>query len=162
MKNQSLKSASIISIDGVDGVGKSTLACKFSKELGFSHIEIDTFVHEEQGGYLDYIDYTQLTVMIGQTLTEKQGIILEEICVQQVLKKFYLKSKVKVYIKMIDKYGFRMDQIRFFPTDKSADEIIAERREKGFQLGHIEDITRYYYTFKPHEGEDYILERRKK
>lgn len=161
LKNQSLKSPSIISIDGVDGVGKSSLACKFLKELGFAHIEIDTFVQEEQGGYLDYIDYTQLAVIIRQTLTEKQGITLEGICVQQVLKQLHQKSNVKVYIKVIDKYGFWMDQIRLFPPDKSADEIIAERRKKGFSLGHVEDIIRYHYTFKPHEDVDYILERQK-
>lgn len=161
IENLSLKSRSIFSIDGVDGVGKSTLAYKIAKELNLLHIEIDTFVQEQQSGYIDFIDYDRLGESIKQAITTNQVIILEGICVQQVLKKLSLNSYAKVYVKVIDNYGFWMDRIRFFPPDKSADEMIAERKSKRFSLGHVEDIIRYHYTFKPHENADYIFERRK-
>jgi len=161
IKNLSLKSPGIISIDGVDGVGKSTIACKIAEELSLPYIEIDTFVQEQQGGYIDHIDYDRLSESIKQAIITKQMIILEGICVQQILKKLGLNSYTKIYVKVIDNYGFWMDQIRFFPPDKSADEMIAERKAKGFSLGHVEDIIRYHYTFKPHENADYIFERRK-
>lgn len=38
IKNLSLKSPDIVSIDGIDGVGKSTLACKISEELSLPWI----------------------------------------------------------------------------------------------------------------------------
>jgi len=161
IENLSLKSKGIVSIDGVDGVGKSRFASKIAKELSFPLIEIDTFVKEQQGGYIDHIDYNRLNESIRENIIEDRLVILEGICVQQVLKQLHQKSNVKVYIRVIDKYGFWMDQIRLFPPDKSADEIIAERRKKGFSLGHVEDIIRYHYTFKPHEDVDYILERQK-
>lgn len=161
IENLSLKSPSIISIDGVDGVGKSTLACKIAEELSFPHLEIDTFVQEQHDGYIDFIDYDRLSERIRQTIIANQVIIVEGICVQQVLKKLSLNSYAKVYVKVIDNYGFWMDQIRFFPLDKTADEMIAERKAKRFSLGHVEDIIRYHYTFKPHENTDYIFERRK-
>ena len=161
IKNLSLISPGIVSIDGVDGVGKSTLACKIAEEMSLPYIEIDTFVQEQQGGYIDHIDYDRLSESIKQAIITNHVIILEGICVQQVLKKLGLNSYAKVYVKVIDNYGFWMDQIRFFPPDKSADEMIAERKAKRFSLGHVEDIIRYHYTFKPHENTDYIFERRK-
>ena len=161
IENLSLKSPSIISIDGVDGVGKSTLACKIAEELSLPHVEIDTFVQDQQGGYIDYIDYDRLSERIGESAIANQVIIVEGICVQEVLNKLSLNVHAKVYVKIIDNYGFWIDQIRFFPPDKSAEEMIAERKAKRFSLGHVEDIIRYHYTFKPHENADYIFERRK-
>lgn len=161
IENLSLKSSGIVSIDGVDGVGKSTLACKIAEELSLPYIEIDTFVQEQQGGYIDHIDYDRLSESIKQAIITNQVIILEGICVQQVLKKLDLNSNAKVYVRVMNNYGFWMDRIRFFPPDKSADEMIAERKAKRFSLGHVEDIIQYHYTFKPHENADYIFERRK-
>lgn len=161
IENLSLKSPGIVSIDGVDGVGKSTLACKVAEEMSLPCIEIDTFVQEQQGGYIDHIDYDRLSESIKQAIITNHVIILEGICVQQVLKKLSLNSYAKVYVKVIDYYGFWMDRIRLFPPDKSADEMIAERKAKRFPLGHVEDIIRYHYTFQPHENADYIFERRK-
>ncbi|MCF8083763.1 MAG: hypothetical protein K9M96_11755 [Deltaproteobacteria bacterium] len=161
IENLSLKFSGIVSIDGADGVGKSTLAGKIAGELNLPHIEIDTFVQEQQGGYIDHIDYDRLSESIKQAIISNQVIILEGICVQQVLKKLGLNSNAKVYVRVINNYGFWMDRIRFFPLDKSADEMIAERKAKRSPLGHVEDIIQYHYAFQPHENTDYIFERRK-
>ena len=161
IENLSLKSRGIVSIDGVDGVGKSRLAYKITKELSLPHIGIDTFVQEQQGGYINHIDYVRLSERIREDLIAYRLVILEGICMEQVLKKICLNSYVRIYVKVIDSYGFWMDKIRFFPPEKSADEVIAERKAKGFSLGHMEEIIRYHYICKPHENADYIFERRK-
>lgn len=161
IKHISLNFPSIISIDGVDGVGKSTLACKIAEELNVPHIEIDAFVQAEQEGYIKYIDYDRLGERIVQDLISNQMIIVEGICVQQVLEKLSLTPYASVYVKVIDSYGFWMDQIRLFPPDRSVGEMIDERKAKCFSLGHVEEIIRYHYTFKPHENADCIFERRR-
>ena len=46
LKNILLNSLSIISIDGVDGLGKTTLSNKIAKELNLPNIELDDFVQE--------------------------------------------------------------------------------------------------------------------
>lgn len=161
IENLSLKSPGIISIDGVDGVGKSTLACKIAEELSLPHIEIDTFVQDQQGGYIEYMNYDRLSERIRQSVIVNQVIIVEGICVQEVLKKLSINSNAKVYVKKIDNKRFWMDQMRFFPPDKSVEAMIAERKTKRFSLGHVEDIIRYHYAFKPHENADYLFERRK-
>ena len=71
-----------------------------------------------------------------------------------------LTSDVSVYVKGIDIYGFCDGQIKYFPPNKSVDEVINERKIKKFSLGYEEDIIRYHYIFKPHENADYIFERR--
>lgn len=159
LKDLSLNSPSIISIDGVDGVGKSTLSCKIAEELCLPNIGIDYFVQEQQGGYIKYIDYDRLSERIVRDRISSQTIVVEGICVQQILKKLSLTSDVSVYIKVIDVYGFWMHQMRLFPPGKSADEVINDRKDKGFPLGHEEDIIRYHYTFRPYENADYIFER---
>lgn len=161
IQNLSFELPKIISIDGVDGVGKSSLAQKMSDESNLQHLEIDNYIQKQQGGYIDHIDYSLLTKSIRQFINAKQGIVLEGVCVQQVLKKINLASTVKIYIRMIDEYGLWMHQMLLFPPDKSADEVIAERKAKRFPLGHMEDIIRYHYTFKPYESADYIFERQK-
>jgi len=160
IENLSLNSSGIVSIDGVDGVGKSTLACKIAEELSLPCIEIDTFVQGQHGGYIDYIDYDRLSESIKQAIITNQVIILEGICVQQVLQEISLNPDISVYVKVINDYGFWMDQIRLFPPNRSADEMINERKVKRFSLGHIEEIIRYHYTFKPYENADYIFEKR--
>jgi adenylate kinase family enzyme len=160
IRNLSLNSPSVISIDGVDGVGKSTLARKITEELSLPHIEIDAFVQAQKGGYINYIDYDRLSERIVQPMISNQMIVVEGICVQQVLNKISLNPDVSVYVKVINHYGLWMDQIRLFPPDRSADEMIDERMAKRFSLGHIEETIRYHYTFKPHENADFIFERR--
>jgi len=160
IENLPLEFKGIISIDGVDGVGKSTLASKIAKELRSPLIEIDTFVQEQRGGYIDYIDYNRLNERIKKNIIENRLVILEGICIQQILDKIGLKSFIKIYVKVIDNYGFWMDEIRFFPPDKSANEVIAERKANRFSLGHVEDIIRYHYTYMPYKNADYLFERR--
>jgi len=164
IKNLSLRSPNIISIYGNDGVGKSTLACKISQELSLPWLESDTFVQEQKGGYIDYIDYDRLKKSIKEYIIRGHVIILEGICIQQVLKRLSLHSITKIYVKVINITGNHclwLDEIHLFPPDKSVNEILAERRAKSYSSGHVEDIIRYHYTFKPHENPDYIFERRK-
>jgi len=155
LKNSSLDSKSIVSIDGVDDVGKTTLSTKMVKELYLSHIELDDFVQENQGGFINYIDYDRLL----DKIISNKPVVVEGICVLQILNTIQLKPDVSVYIKVIDRYGFCHGQIKYFPPDKSADEIINERKSKGFSVGYEEDIIRYHYSFIPHENSDYIFER---
>jgi len=162
LKNLSLSPPRIISIDGVDGVGKSALACKIAKELSVPHIEIDAFVQNQQGGYIKYIDYDRLGEKIVHEKMSNHTVVVEGICVLQILNRLNLTSDVSVYVKVIDVYGFWTHQMLLFPPDKSADEVISERKAKRFLLGHKEDIIRYHYACRPHENADYILERRSK
>jgi len=157
--NLALNPHSLISIDGVDGVGKSTLANKIKAKLSTHYIELDTFVQEQKGGYIEYLDYDKLQDEIGHLMTTNALIVIEGICIQQVLKRTGLTSDLSIYVKVIDGNNFWMDQFRFFPSGKSAEEVIEDRKSKKFSLGHTEEIIRYHYRFKPHKTSDWIFVR---
>lgn len=155
LRNKLQDSKSIVSIDGVDGVGKTTLSAKIAKELSLSIIELDDFVQENQDGYVNYIDYDRL---LKKIVSNKYSVI-EGICVLQVLNKIKIKPDVRVYIKVVDRYGFCNGQIKYYPPDKSADEVINDRKAKGFSVGYEADVIHYHYSFKPHENSDFIFQR---
>jgi len=156
LKNISFDSKSIVSIDGVDGVGKTTLSSKIAQELCISNIELDDFVQKNQNGYINHIDYDRL---LKKIITDKP-VVVEGICVLEILNRIQIKPDVSIYIKVVDRYGFCNGQIKYCPPAKSADEVINERKSKGFSVGYEEDVIRYHYSFKPHEKSDYIFERR--
>lgn len=155
LRNRPFDSKSTVSIDGVDGVGKTTLSAKIAQELCISNIELDDFVQKKQGGYVSHIDYDRLLKKIN---TDKP-VVVEGICVLQILHRIQIRPNVSIYIKVVDKYRFCNGQIKYFPPDKSANEVINERKSKGFSVGYEEDLIRYHYSFKPHEKSDLIFER---
>lgn len=155
-----LNNACIISLDGVDGVGKSTLAHKIAKEIGLKHFNLDKFLTKKCDMYIKYIDYEQLKKKIILEIQSNKTVVVEGICVKQILKAINLDPDLSIYIKILDRYGFWIHQI-LFPPDKSADEVINYRKDKGLPLGYKEDIIRYHYTFKPHKCADYIFVREK-
>lgn len=81
IKHLSLNSPDIVSIDGIDGVGKSPLACKILEDMSLPRIEIDAFIQEQQGGYIDHIDDYRLNEGIKQAIIAGHVIILEGICI---------------------------------------------------------------------------------
>ena len=107
------------------------------------------------GGYVRYIEYDKLLNRIENS----KPAVVEGICVKQILNKIKMVPDVTVYIRTIDRYGFCDGQLKYFPADKSADEIIQERKNKRFSVDFEEDIIRYHEIYKPHENADYIFER---
>lgn len=155
VKNKLLDSKSIISIDGVDGVGKTTLSSKIAKELSLSTIELDDFIQENQDGYVNFIYYDRLL----EKIVSNKSVVIEGICVLQILNKIKIKPDASVYIKVVDRYGFCNGQIKYYPYGRSADEVINDRKSKGFGVGYEADVIRYHYSFKPHENSNFIFQR---
>jgi len=134
---------------------KTTLSTKISNGLCIPRIELDDFVKENQGGYINFIDYKGLS----DKIVSKKPVIVEGICVLQILNKIQVKPDVSIYINVVDRYGFCNAQIRYFPPDKTAEEVINERIRKGYSVGYEADIIRYHYSFMPHENADFIFQR---
>lgn len=155
LKNKLMDSKYIVSIDGVDGVGKTTLSVKIARELCLPIIELDDFVEENQGGYVNYIDYDCLL----EKIISNKSAVVEGICVLQVLNKIQIEPDVSVYIKVVDRYGFCNGQIKYYPPDKTADEVINDRKSKGFSVGYEADVIHYHYSFKPYENSDIFFQR---
>ena len=87
--------ADLIAIDGSFGVGKSTLARALASRLQVKAVHLDDFLIRRRGAYLKNLRLMQLTKCIGRG----RRLILEGICVLQVLELVGRKPDSLVYVK---------------------------------------------------------------
>jgi hypothetical protein len=149
-------SAVRIGIDGIDGAGKSTLAQEISEALGFPCINLDSFLQEKMGGYVDHIDYPRLQA----ELDKLDKYVVEGVCLHQVLGRIELGPSASIYIKRMQ-HGVWSDEDQL-DTSKPVEAILAKERadaslfsyEPVSYLGLREEIIRYHAEFRPQDHAD--------
>lgn len=161
----------IISIDGKDGIGKSTLAKMISVQLGFCHIELDKFLVEKKNHYVDSIRYDELLKALSPSTKNGTIVIIDGICVLSVIDRLGLQPNHKIYVKKTTPEGFWYDQHDF--DLNSSPETIFETREvqarqsaKAFGESYegspdetlFHEIVRYHFKHQPHITADFIIE----
>jgi Cdc6-like AAA superfamily ATPase len=162
-----------ISIDGVDGTGKSTIAGLLAKKLNYKHINIDDFLEINKGYYVKNIRYRDLEETIQKAGT---AIILEGVCVLDVLSQLEIKPDFMIYIKRITEYGFWRDG-QLYNVEGDIDEFIEKENRDLYDFSKDmariegtkfdpndcnisklrEEIIRYHHKYKPHEKADLIF-----
>lgn len=89
------KKPQIVGIDGIDGVGKTSLAKDIGK-LGYTRISLDDYVKNKSGGYFEFIDYDKLQKNILRN--SDRFIVIEGILLLKVLEKAHVKLNYLVYV----------------------------------------------------------------
>ena len=84
---------SIIAIDGHLGVGKTTVANLLSSQLGFECIHLDSYLTYGKSRFVEYLDYSSL-----EKATSRRPILIEGICLLEVLKKLNISAELFIYI----------------------------------------------------------------
>ena len=165
----------LVTIDGIDGAGKSPTASWLAGALGFQWIELDKFLNEGKPGYVDYIRYADLRQRIFDARSQSTPVIVEGVCVLEVLDRIEEKPDLTIYIKRPSADGFWRDFEYFdFSVGKGAEEIIAELKTRSQRLAEflsgadttgqnshatlLHEIIRYHYRYRPHETADYVFE----
>lgn len=163
----------LIAIDGNEGVGKTELANTISADLKFIGVDLDDFLLEEKGGYVDFIQYDNLKDSIQANINGR--IAVSGVCVLMILEKIGIVPDLHIYIKLLYRDGFWNDGLMLFDPDMTADQKIHEIHESRKEfwaiegqpytpesskaMGLKEDIIRYHYSYKPHEKADLIFNR---
>jgi hypothetical protein len=170
-RRHALEPARIISVDGWDGSGKTTLATDLAAHLSFAHYELDAYLHREQGGFLEHLDYARLATALRTRAPATQPPLVEGICVLQVLDRLDLRSDIKIYVRRISASGIWHDGLRIDPSktveqviadDRRAAELWAEIDGEQFVRGHEPlawEVIRYHYAYTPHETADFYFNR---
>ena len=167
----------IITIDGVDGSGKTTLASDISKQSSLKHIEIDDiYLVKNQGKYVDAIQYRRLKYDISWSMNNNQKLIIDGICILEILDKINIYPDLKIYVKKITDYNIWHDGIKFDYSknvevvlkqeDESLKEFIkieAELEGKKPEIDKIKEsifheIMRYHFKYQPNLKSDVIYE----
>jgi len=163
----------LICIDGIDGSGKSTLAANLSQSLGVEHLNLDDFVKKEKGNFVKFIDLDKLKDVIGNS---SKLIIIEGVCLLEIISKLNRSIDLLIYIKRISGYGTWYDEDECEISGEIEEFIqkkkeyfkkicISEAQTKGYEFNEEEflfptlreEILRYHYKYGPHKKADVIF-----
>ena len=169
------KSVCLISVDGFDGVGKSTLTQMLADELGFQSIHLDDYLEKEQNCYFEALRFSDLQ----DSVAEKTRWIVEGCLVQTVLSRLGISADYKIYVIRASRMIAYPDQdwadeIDVLIGDKSAEEIIADEEgdlrawfDMPGEFGGSGDfhgleelrkeLIRYHKSVLPHRTADLVV-----
>jgi len=161
-----------IAIDGIDGAGKTFLARQLNSALGGSALSLDSFLKPNKGTFLPSLRLSDIRreVMLGST-----PLIVEGICVLDVLERIDLKPTLHIYVKRM-RMGRWEDEDECDPTIHVEALLYRMREEARLISRHLrenaptdttpalsgvrEEIVRYHAKFLPARRADFIFQRR--
>jgi uridine kinase len=170
--------AHLISIDGVDGSGKSYLSKILIKENNYSYIDIDgDYLVPNNGKYIEYIKYRKLKSDVTQLLSSNMIVVVDGICTTRTLKNIDFFADIKVYVKKIILGKWRDG--RSFDYSRNVKDVLAEKRKEAQEFENDEayiegkepqifnyseenmkdEILRYHFEYQPENNADIIFER---
>ena len=162
-----------IGIDGIDGVGKSYLATQLSEALECPVLDVDDYLYQNQGGYVDFIDYPALS----GAMASLPSFVLCGSCLREILANLSTDLDGHIYIKRMRDDLWVDEELCVFPDGvDAAMENLARHSavisdlfdERPDQLGQVmedslpqlsAEIMRYHENFAPHEAADLVYER---
>lgn len=161
-----------IGIDGVDGAGKSRLAAALSKAFEYPALDVDDYLHRNQGGYVDFIDYPALKTAVSTM----PAFILSGACLREILSNLGASLDGNIYIKRMHGGLWADEDVCVFPdgVDAAIDNLVmsAAMSSRHFDdaenavahgddaLPHLaNEIMRYHDSYRPYETADLIFER---
>lgn len=165
----------IIGIDGVDGSGKTYLANGIAGTLKLPVVSVDDFVEKERGNYVEYVRYAELEAAFGDA---REGVIVEGICLLDVLDRLRVSAACLVYVKRCDSDGLWYDDGDYDDPSGSAETVIARIAKHCAAIAELEsrlvkrrrdrdsaessitplraELLRYHYRVRPQERANHV------
>ena len=147
----------LIGIDGPDGSGKSTLASELAGHTHFDVVCLDDFLDKNKGTFVKHIDIDGVRDAI-----RGRKVIVEGVCLLQVLSKADLKLDLSIYVQRIrnglwadeDSLGLNHDVDEYLKKLQTAAEAISDEGEAVPEEDLSTEIIRYHHEYHPHENAD--------
>lgn len=162
-----------IGIDGVDAVGRAHLAKVLSRAMGCAALDVDDYLHQNQGGYVEFIDYPALSAAMASI----PSFAISGACLREVLSNLGASLDGVIYIKRMREGLWADEEGCVFPegVDAAVEMFAANRAlnsryfdEMPEQPAHeddevsphlVDEVMRYHDTYVPHETADLVFER---
>ena len=153
--------ASLVAVDGTHGSGKSHLADELGALLGIDVLHLDDFVAKNQGDYVRNIDFASVSTAISAA----PALIVEGICVLQILEALRLAEDAFVYVKRVA-HGYWIDEDDLNPQIPIDEHLAAVREEirpiaqklgESGEMGLAEEVIRYHARYRPHNSASIVF-----
>ena len=162
----------IIVIDGEAGAGKTTVAKNIALSLSAYHVEIDKYLDHNMGGYVRFIDHVNLRSGVMDALDKGEPLIIEGICVLEIMKEINLQYDILVYVKRIGAdgtwffgYNFENDKSpmdiknEHARAEKLLNNLLPTLKNGGSNYTVQDEIIDYHFKYKPHQIANIIYKR---
>lgn len=100
----------LIGVDGAYGSGKSTLAKALAEALGGRVFELDQYTQQDGQPYRQQLRYTEMERDLRAARAPGRPIVVDGICLLDVLDRIKATADVLVYVKRIDNAGIWNDE----------------------------------------------------
>jgi len=157
-----------IGIDGMDGVGKSTLAREMVTRLGGSVISLDDHLTKKQNGYVLHIRRDEVNAALSASTSP---IIIEGVCLLAVAHRCGFDVDVLVYVRRISRNSDIWHEEEECMAQRPADELKEKARalRNAFlmaddsniaadDLGLMGELIDYHAQWRPVERADFLFD----
>ena len=163
-KNGSL----VIGLDGLDGIGKTTLARELAQRLNAKLISLDQYEEKGHRRYVENLRCSDIIVDISSIT------VIEGVCLRAVEERCQIFIDLHIYVRRIDKYGIWDDEELCLSV--AAPDVLKQRErdlqetvnriihdddanlERGAELGLLGELIDYHHTYHPVERADIVFD----
>jgi hypothetical protein len=130
-------SATMVTIDGLDGAGKTTLGRELASLLGSSFLDLDDFLEKRRGQYFSALRFDALQTALDSALR----VVLSGCLMETVLKKIQCSSDFKIYVVRTARMRSQpelewIDERDILCSDIPAADLIADLEQNTRQWAH--------------------------
>ena len=127
------RGATIITVDGRLGVGKTTVAKLLSNHIDYDCLHLDNFITTRKGQFVNNLDFASLKAAVRE-----RPIIIEGICLLAVLKKLNITADLDIFVKGLQAHRNELDKNIFDEVD-----MYIHNYEPSNMAGVIFDMNEY-------------------
>jgi hypothetical protein len=166
-------SATTISIDGMDGTGKTTLGRALATELDAAFFDLDDFLDTRKNRYFSALQFKTLSASVESELR----VILAGCLMNAVLRQIEHPADFRIYVvrtaRMRSQPGIEwVDERDILLDDRPAEDLITELEDRTRRWAHApppigggdsnvpelaKELIRYHREFVPHKTANLII-----
>ena len=163
----------VVGVDGVQGVGKSTLARRLANECGLCLVSLDDFLNPDQNRYVDALRIGEAQSACRAVLDAGARLVVEGLCLLEVLDRIGIRADILIYLRRCSPTG-RWEDEQDFTWQGTEEDLVARITDRALRgrtllagrFGSTTtrppalkiEVARYHLRRRPHEHADLSVE----